>query len=73
MTDKIIVKLIEMDAKMDSLATKEDLRNQENRIVTTVDGFTKLHETLDHELIAMRNKYDRLEERLAKLEHQYSA
>ncbi len=37
-------------------------------LTTSVDGFVRLHQTLDTELVAVRGKYDRLEERVEKLE-----
>ena len=33
-----------------------------------VDAFAKLHETLDQEMVSLRGKYDRLEERLVRVE-----
>ncbi|MBD3311602.1 MAG: hypothetical protein GF349_03855 [Candidatus Magasanikbacteria bacterium] len=66
--DKILTKVVNIEDKMDNLATKEDLRVAKDEIIGDVDRFVKLHETLDHELVALRNKYDRLEERIKKLE-----
>jgi hypothetical protein len=72
MTDKIIAKLVEMDAKLDMMATKDDLHELEGRMLTSVDRFVKLHEVLDHEPVAMRSKYDQLEECLTILEQKFA-
>ncbi len=66
--DKILMKVVDIDSRLDSFATKEDVRMMKDDIMTTIDRFAKLHETLDHELVAMRSKYERLEERLERLE-----
>lgn len=50
------------------LATKQDLTALKTDIMTTVDRFVKLHETLDQELVAMRSKYERLEDRMEIVE-----
>ncbi len=57
-----------MKADLGSFATKDDLVQAKSDILESVDRFTKLHETLDHELVAMRSKYDRLEERMKAIE-----
>jgi len=40
----------------------------ESRVIEHVDRFAKLHETLDQELVMLRSKYNRLEERLDLVE-----
>ena len=65
-----------MDFLREHMVTKEDmqifvkdeLQNTENRILTSIDRFVKLHETLDQELVALRSKYERLEGRLEIVE-----
>ena len=52
----------------DSMVTKTEFEEFKSGIYSHIDGFVKLHETLDQELISLRNKYDRLEERLTKVE-----
>jgi len=49
-------------------ASREDLVEFRTDIMTTVDRFAKLHETLDQELVMLRSKYNRLEERLEIVE-----
>jgi hypothetical protein len=39
-----------------------------DRLATHVDGFVKLHETLDIELTVMKQQMSRIEERLKRLE-----
>ena len=46
----------------------EKVTNSGNRILESVDRFAKLHETLDQELVMLRSKYSRLEERLEVVE-----
>jgi len=46
----------------------QELEQTETRILTAVDRFAKLHETLDQELVALRGMYSRLEERLEAVE-----
>ncbi len=67
--DKLVIKVIDMDERMKSLATKDELAETRSNIITTIDRFAKLHETLDQELVALRSKYDRLEERLMFVEN----
>ncbi|NQV89501.1 MAG: hypothetical protein HQ488_04230 [Parcubacteria group bacterium] len=49
-------------------ATKNDLVGFKSDIMESVDRFAKLHETLDQELVMLRSKYSRLEERLVVVE-----
>ncbi|MFH1631497.1 MAG: hypothetical protein ABIA47_00525 [bacterium] len=62
-------KLIPIEAKILSHEDVEGLvdtrlKETESRILTEFDRFCKLHETLDQELLMMRHRQDRLEERL---------
>jgi len=80
--DKILIGLQKVEGQIDSVAVevlniKEELGNKPNReevdekfgtVLNNVDRFVKLHETLDQELAALRNKYSRLEERLNLVE-----
>lgn len=67
--NKILTKVIsiEIDIK-EKMATKDDLRDLESKMLNHIDGFIKLHETLDIEMVSLRNKYDRLEERVGRVE-----
>jgi len=71
--DRLTTKVIDMDARLDSFVTKEDFHGRMDRMADNIDRFVKLHETLDHELVAMRSKYERLEERLEKVELQLAS
>lgn len=53
---------------LENLATKEELQDFKSEVITTIDRFAKLHETLDQELVFMRHRQDRLEERLVVVE-----
>lgn len=66
--DQVIVSVVDIKEHQKSFSTKDDLEQTEGRILTGLDRFVKLHETLDQELVAMRNRYDRLEERLSLVE-----
>jgi len=61
-------KFMPMKQDLERFATKDDLQLTKTDILTSVDAFVKLHQTLDQELVAMRAKYERLEERLEILE-----
>jgi len=53
---------------LDRFATKEDLFRSQIEVMSSVDRFAKLHETLDLELVALRGRYERLEERVETVE-----
>ncbi len=63
-----VVKVVEIEEGQKEFATKGDVEQAADTILTEVDHFAKLHETLDHELVSMRSKYERLEERLSLVE-----
>ncbi len=52
----------------DSMATKSDLQETESRLMTHIDGLTMRTEKFDHELVAARSKFNRIEERVEVLE-----
>jgi hypothetical protein len=67
--DKIIEKLTEMssdmkDMKVDISETKTDVRELRGH----VEGFVRLHETLDCEVVTLRSKLDRFKDRLKMVE-----
>ncbi len=62
---KIFSKVVDIEEKM---FTKDDSRDLESRMLSHIDGFIKLHETLDVELVSLQSKYNRLEERLVRVE-----
>ena len=66
--EKILIKVVDIDGRLDTFATKQNLDDAKTEILTMVDRFAKLHETLDHELVSLRSKYERLEERLSLIE-----
>lgn len=66
--NKIITKLVEMETKQESFATKEDVHASENRLLNHIDSLMKSHTDLDQEYLALRAKTDRHEERLTILE-----
>lgn len=50
-----------------------NLNKKNNEVINHIDGFVKLHQALDLELVALRDKYNRLEERLlARVEQRYA-
>ncbi len=72
--EKILAKIVNIEEYMkENMAIKDELRESEDRLITHIDGFVKLHETLDLELVALRGKYDRLEERVEMLEQKISS
>jgi archaellum component FlaC len=62
---------LEVDIR-ETMATKDDLKVLEERMVdkiaTHVDGFIKLHTTLEHEHVALRSHVERIDERLTTVE-----
>lgn len=62
---KIFSKVVDIEEKM---MTKGEFQTFKTEIYSHIDGFIKLHETLDVELVALRSKYDRLDERLILVE-----
>lgn len=66
----ILVKVINIEETVQTkMATKDDLAVLKTEMYSHIDGFIKLHETLDVELVALRSKYERLEERLIRVEN----
>ncbi|KKU09158.1 MAG: hypothetical protein UX09_C0002G0001 [Candidatus Uhrbacteria bacterium GW2011_GWE2_45_35] len=60
------IKLEETNQKIDQTTEKI------SQLYINVDGFIHMHQRLDLELTAMRGYYQRLEERIAKLETAHS-
>lgn len=58
---------IQIDMR-EKMVTKDELREAKSELLDHVDGFIKLHTTLDTELVALRSKVDRLEGRLVMVE-----
>lgn len=52
----------------EQMVTKSEFQDGKSELFTHIDGFIKLHETLDLELVAMQKKYTRLEERIQIIE-----
>ena len=66
--EKVIVEVVNLKMYVvEKVATKNELSESEDKIITHIDGFVKLHENLDTELAALRGKYERLEERIEVL------
>lgn len=67
----------ELDLKLMHYAMKEDFERIERKltefkseILTAIDQFVKKHDTLDTEQIAMRGRFERLEDRVDAVEEQ---
>lgn len=71
--DDLLIKIFNavMDMK-EQMVTKDVFEQKHSEVIGHIDGFVKLHQTLDIELVALRDKYNRLEERLARVEHKIS-
>lgn len=67
-SDKILIEVLDIKEQLKNTSTKDDLMEAKSEILGDVDGFIKLHETLDLALSALRSKYSRLEERLIVVE-----
>ncbi len=55
----------------DNMASKQDLETRiteaKSELMTHIDSFVVLHQKLDTELVALRSKYDRLEQHVQQL------
>ncbi len=60
---------ITFDTKIDSVRDelRNDMKEMKSELIGHIDSFTKLYEKLDHELVALRDKYDQHEELFQKL------
>lgn len=59
--DWFATQMLRMEEKWDSCATKADLASFRQEVLSRFDGFAKNQERLDHELIAIIGRQDRLE------------
>jgi len=67
--DRILATVVHIKDKLDNeMATKQEMVVMEDKLLTHIDGFVKLHQTLDQELVSLRHKYDKLESRLKTVE-----
>jgi len=67
--DKILATVVHLQDKIDNeMATKQEIGVLEDKLLTHIDSFVKLHQTLDQELVSLRHKYDRLEDRVKIVE-----
>jgi len=67
MEDKIIEKLVEMDAKLDQMATKAELTAMENRLNTRLDNQGVILARLDQERIFTLERIKRIEADVEKM------
>lgn len=66
---KVLNKLIDLDAFVrENTVKKQDFDYAINNITQHIDGFVKLHETLDQEMVMLRAKVERFETRLENIE-----
>lgn len=56
------------DFRKDANERFAEMGDRIDRLATHVDGFVKLHETLDIEMRVMKEQMNRMEERLTRLE-----
>ena len=67
--DALLAKTLDIEQYMQSeLTTKDELYETKNEVLEHVDGFIKLHNKIDLELVATQSKYKRLENRVKELE-----
>ena len=65
--DKIIQKLIEMDAKLDETVTKGELRVMEDRLQTRFDQQSVILKTHEEERLFMIERVRRIEDEVARV------
>lgn len=70
--NKILIKLVnvaeDVNGVRENMFTKNAAQEMESRLMSHIDSFIKLHEAVTLELVAMRSKHERLEERIQKIE-----
>lgn len=67
--DKIVEAIMETRADVkDLIAWKGTIEHKVDDLTGHVEGFVRLHETLDCEVAALRSKNDRFEDRLTRVE-----
>ena len=57
--------LHEVDGKIE--VVREEMKEMKNELIGHIDSFTKLYEKLDHELVALRDKFNQYDELFQKL------
>ena len=65
--DKIIQKLIEMDAKLDETVTRGELRVMEDRLQTRFDQQSVILKTHEEERLFMIERVRRIEDEVARV------
>jgi hypothetical protein len=50
-----------------TMATKDDLAKLEDRVITEIDRFVSLHQTLDIEIVSLRSRCERMETFMARV------
>jgi predicted nucleic acid-binding Zn-ribbon protein len=58
----------EFKAEMKKMVTGKEFNKKFNKLTNQIDRFIVLHEKLETELVALRSQYNRLEERVKKIE-----
>lgn len=69
--EKIDQRFDKMDNRFErietTMATKDDLARMEDKLITQIDGFVVLHQTLDVELVSLRARCERMEEFMGRV------
>lgn len=67
--DRILTKVVGIASVIEEqMVTKDEFREFRSDIFDYVDGFVKLHQTLDTEVASLRHGYDRLDGRITRVE-----
>jgi len=67
--NRILEAVVHIKDKLDNeMVTKTEFAEFRSENTAHIDGFIKLHQTLDQELVSLRRKYERLEDRLKTVE-----
>ena len=66
--DEVAVTTLNTQEEQKIFTRKTDLDEAKEEIMTGIDGLAKQNKDLDLELVSMRSKYERLEERLSLVE-----
>ncbi len=66
--DRLLSRIIALETRQADFATKKDLEDMKSEIMETLDKLVKTDSDQAVEMVAMRSKYDRIEERLTAVE-----
>lgn len=67
-SDNVLLRLISLEERVESRASKHDLFAVRDQIMGTLDQFLVRNSEIETEVVALRSGYSRLSSRITKLE-----